>query len=81
MCKFAGVFEWVFCSPIILILNVIILRVIFLTLASDGTSLVVSDSYCTNKQKQLLKETATKQRKKYSVKVFVTFKEWTNELI
>lgn len=35
MCKFAGVFEWVFCSPIILILNVIILRVIFLTLASD----------------------------------------------
>lgn len=33
--------------------------VFFLTLASDGTSLVVSDSYCTNKQKQRLKETAT----------------------
>lgn len=31
----------------------------FPTLASDGTSLVVSDSYRTNKQKQLLKETAT----------------------
>lgn len=31
----------------------------FLTVASDGASLVVSDSYCTNKQKQLLKATAT----------------------
>lgn len=29
MCKFARAFEWVFCSPIILIVNVIILRVIF----------------------------------------------------
>lgn len=49
-----------FCSAIILILNAIILRVVFfLTLASDGTSLVVSDSYCTNKQKKRLKETAT----------------------
>lgn len=52
-----------------------------MTLASDGTSLVVSDSYCTNKQKQRLKEAATYQRRKYSVNVFVTFKQWTNELI
>lgn len=50
MCKFARAFEWVFCFPIILILNVIILRVIFSDPSFDGTSLVVSDSYCTNKQ-------------------------------